>query len=320
MTRKNVNLALCFELPSMEMVDSKYTPPVWLPMIPAGQFTGRDGRSWSNNTPEAFIAQTQLPVPFDIEHATELLAPQGHPAPAQGWIEELQIRDGQIFGRIEWNEDGCEVLCEKKYRWYSPAFRYDQNGSVTALSSAGLTNKPNLYTPALNSEGSTVLLPEKVAQALGLQTTASDDDAVSAIAALKTAEQVALNRQQAPDPTKFITVETHQLALNRAESAEQQLKTREEADVSALVESAITDGKIAPANKAMYLALCRTEEGRTQFKSFVATAPKIVAQDPSHQAKPGEKGALSDDELALCRQMAVSPEEFLAAKATNSKE
>lgn len=320
MNRKNVNLALCFEMPSMEMVDSTYTPPAWLPMIPAGQFSGRDGRTWANNNPDAFIALTELPVPFDIEHATELLGPLGHPAPARGWIVALENRDGTIFGQIDWNEEGQEALAKKEYRYYSPAFRYDQNGNVTSLSSSGLTNKPNLYTPALNSEGSTVPLPEKVALALGLQITASDDDAVSAITALKAAEQIALNRQQAPDPTRFIPVETHKLALNRAESAEQQLKKREEADISSLVEAAIDDGKIAPANKDMYLALCRTEEGRSQFKSFVATAPKIIAQDPTHQTKPGDKGVLSDDELALCRQMNVSPEEFLAAKETNSKE
>lgn len=320
MSRKNVNLALCFEMPSMEMVDSKYTPPTWLPMIPAGQFTGRDGRSWSNNTPEAFIAQTTLPVPFDIEHATELLAPQGFPAPAQGWIEELQIRDGQIFGRIEWNEDGCEVLCEKKYRWYSPAFRYDQNGNITALSSSGLTNKPNLYVPALNSEESTVPLPEKIAQALGLQSTASDDDAVSAISALKTAEQVALNRSQSPDPTKFIPIETHTLALNRAESAEGKLAEKEKTEVESLVDQAVADGKVAPANKGMYLALCRTQEGRDQFKAFVSSAPKIVTDEETNHQKPASGEKLSADEVALCRQMNVSPEEFLAAKAKNTKE
>lgn len=320
MSRKNVNLALCFEMPSMEMVDSTYTPPTWLPMIPAGQFTGRDGRSWINDNPDQFIAQTELPVAFDLEHATELLAPQGFPAPAQGWIHELQNRDGQIFGRVEWNEDGCEVLCGKKYRWYSPAFRYDRNGKITGLSSSGLTNKPNLYVPALNSEESTVPLPEKVAQALGLQSTASDDDAVSAISALKTAEQVALNRSQSPDLTKFIPIETHTLALNRAEAAEGKLAEKEKAEVELLVGQAVSDGKVAPKDKCMYLGLCRTQEGRDQFKAFVSSAPKIVTDEETNHQKPVTGEKLSADELALCRQMNVLPEAFLAAKAENSKE
>jgi hypothetical protein len=44
-------LALCFQLP--DLADDAL--PEWLPMIPAGTFTGRDGRSWVNNQPEAVI-------------------------------------------------------------------------------------------------------------------------------------------------------------------------------------------------------------------------------------------------------------------------
>jgi phage I-like protein len=320
MTRKDINLALCFELPSLDQQAQDYVAPEWLPMIPAGAFSGRDGRSWVNADPAAIIARSQLPIPFDVEHSTELLGPQGLAAPARGWIVELADRSGEVYARVEWNEEGLEILAKKEYRFYSPAFSFDRSGNVMAMASAGLTNKPNLYTPALNSEESTVPLPEKIAQALGLQSTASDDDAVSAISALKTAEQVALNRSQSPDPTKFIPIETHTLALNRAESAEGKLAEKENTEVESLVDKAVADGKVAPANKGMYLALCRTQEGRDQFKAFVSSAPKIVTAEETNHQKPATGEKLSSDELALCRQMNVSPEDFLAAKAKNSKE
>ena len=47
-------LALCFQLP--DLTDDAL--PEWLPMIPAGTFAGRDGRSWVNNQPEAVISAT----------------------------------------------------------------------------------------------------------------------------------------------------------------------------------------------------------------------------------------------------------------------
>lgn len=100
--------------------------------------------------------------------------------------------------------------------------------------------------------------------------TASVDDAVSAIQTIKNSEQTALNRAQNPDLSKFIPQETYQPAmLNRAQTAEDRLKTLDEKTATALVDDAVTAGKVAPANRDMYLALCRSEEGRQQFAEFV---------------------------------------------------
>ncbi|WP_220427604.1 phage protease, partial [Klebsiella pneumoniae] len=104
-------------------------------------------------------------------------------------------------------------------------------------------------------------LPVQIATALGLAETASVDDAVSAIQTIKNSEQTALNRAQNPDLSKFIPQETYQLALNRAQTAEERLKTLDEKTATALVDDAVTAGKVAPANRDMYLALCRTEDG-----------------------------------------------------------
>ncbi|EOY8738006.1 phage protease, partial [Klebsiella michiganensis] len=75
-------LALCFELPDLS--DASTPLPEWLPMIPAGTFTGRDGRTWVNDNPQAIIATSfRYPtLPFDAEHSTELLGPKGEEAPA----------------------------------------------------------------------------------------------------------------------------------------------------------------------------------------------------------------------------------------------
>lgn len=165
-------------------------------------------------------------------------------------------------------------------------------------------------------------LPELIAAALGLGADATVESGVTAIQSLKTAEQVALNRAQNPDLTSWVPKETHQLALNRAETAETALKERAEKDAEGLVDAAIAAGKIAPANRDMYLATCRTEEGRKQFGAFTEAAPVIVNTDPEKKKAPGQKDkqALTETEVAMCRSMGISEAEFLAAKPNATEE
>lgn len=308
-------LALCFELPDLS--DASTPLPEWLPMIPAGTFTGRDGRTWINDNPAAVIAASfsHPKLPVDIEHATELLGPKGEEAPAYAWIDAMRVNaDGSIEAHVEWTPDGEARVRGKKYLYYSPAFRYLATGQVTLLSSVGLTNKPNLYLPALNSEN-TMTVPLQIVTALGLAAAASVDEAVAAIQTIKNSEQTALNRAQNPDLSKFIPLETHQLALNRAQTAEDRLKTLDEKTATALVDDAVTAGKVAPANRDMYLALCRTEDGRQKFEAFVKTAQPLVNLDPTKgKENNNQQTSLTETELAMCRSMGISQEEFLAAK------
>ena len=64
----------------------------------------------------------------------------------------------------------------------------------------------------------------------------------------------------------------------------------------------------------MYLALCRSEEGRKQFGEFVKTAPALVNTEQSQGQDNKDKTKLSDEELAMCRAMGITEAEFLAAK------
>ncbi|HFS8942363.1 TPA: phage protease [Enterobacter roggenkampii] len=308
-------LALCFELPDLE--DASQPLPEWLPMIPAGIFTGRDGRSWINNNPDAVVsASFRYPkLPFDAEHSTELLGPKGEEAPAYAWIDALRVNaDGSIDGHIEWTPDGEVLVRGKKYRYYSPAFFNTADAQVTRLSSAGLTNKPNLFLPALNSENHEMTVPVQIVTVLGLAATASVEDVVKGIQQIKDRETVALNRAENPDLSKFIPVETHQLALNRAETAEGRLKVLDDKTATDMVDGAVTAGKVAPANRDMYLALCRTEDGRKQFNEFVKTAPVLVNADPTKGKENKGQAELTETELAMCRSMGLSKEEFIAAK------
>jgi phage I-like protein len=73
--------------------------------LPAGRFYGRDGRGPYElvdaaaviEAPRRYAGMTKMPVDFD--HALDLAAPKGLPAPAAGWIKGLQARRGGIWRR-----------------------------------------------------------------------------------------------------------------------------------------------------------------------------------------------------------------------------
>lgn len=318
---QTVFTALCFQMPALASSDdSQVADELWLPMIPAGTFTGKDGRTWVNNKPDVVVAALTQKIPFDIEHATHIHGPAGNPAPASGWIVALKSDNGQILGRVEFNDKGKALIQGKEYAFYSPAFSFDQHGHVLAMRSAGLTNEPNLDLPSLNrKEDNKMPIPKILAAALSLNETASEDDAVAAVQALKSSEQTALNRAKQPDLTQFIPIATHNVALNRATTAEAALKVIQDKEIEGIVDAAIADGKVAPANKDMFVAMCRAEGGREQFTQFVESAPKIVSTTPTKTPHSQQGQQLEEHEIAMCRKLHISEEDFLKSKTALNK-
>jgi phage I-like protein len=321
-------LALNFELPAASSVNEL---PEWLLLVPAGHIQGRDGREWFSDSPDQVIAYNRSldrDIVFDFEHSTALKAPQGEPAPASGWIKaaELEVRDGAIWGRVDWNEAGRTALNKEDYRYYSTAFLYDAEGRVTGLHHVALTNRHNLFElPALNSElthpsekDSSMKIALAIAVALGLNAeTATETDVVTAIGTLKTQnEQLALNREQ-PNPEKFVPVATHELALNRANEAEGKLATAAKAqltaDSEALVDKAIkVDKKIHPADRDHYLALCAEEGGLERAKGIFERLHAVLPGESGLDGKQAGKDnvALNSEQQVMADAFGNSPEEL----------
>src|SRR5205814_1362938 len=125
--------------------------------IPAGTFFGRDGRGpYQFDDPAGVIAATRAlqmaaGLPIDYDHATDFGAPAGHAAPAAGWIRELAVRDGALWGRVEWTDRAAAAIRAREYRYVSPVFQFTpEGGRVTRLLRAGLTNNPNLHLTAIS--------------------------------------------------------------------------------------------------------------------------------------------------------------------------
>jgi phage I-like protein len=149
------------------------TDSQWIMLVPAGNINGADGRVFINDAPEAVVrefAKFGRSAPVDINHSQFIKAPNGEPSPAVGWIEELQVREGAIWGRIEWNAAGKAALENRSYRYISPALRQDGAGRVIAILGAGVVNRPNFQMPALAAEQPLTAAPLKIEHRDGLST------------------------------------------------------------------------------------------------------------------------------------------------------
>ncbi len=329
--KTNAHLALTI---NEIQLDSNNAVPEWIELVPAGRFEGRDGRWFVNDRPEdvvAFFEKDQLDLVVDYEHASEWSPTEG--APAAGWIKELEIRDGAIWGRVEWNSRAAEMIANKEFRFISPVFWEDiGTHRVLKMVSAALTHKPNLKMAALNSsrlsppeefvspesnEGTVAMKDEQrkaLCQKLGLADEASDKSILEAVEGMQSDVAKAQNSAQTPDPKKFVPVDTFNLMKDRAEKAENATQEAFKADVEKAVNSAVEAGKIHPSSKAFYVDSCNSQEALNSFNKLIAGGAPASVTEPSglDEADPSKgKAALSQDEKAVIRQMGISKEDFL---------
>lgn len=262
--------------------------PDWIELLPAGPaINGQDGRSWTLPDPSTIVtafASRSHPLVVDWEHASEHRAPNGLDAPAAGWIDKLEVRDGAVWGRVTWTEKARAQIAAREYRFLSPVFVYEKTGArIVALTSAGLTNQPNLPLTALNREESPMPLPVALCTALSLAKDADESAALTAIAALKTDLATAQNRADTPPLEKFVPRADYDAALARAGNAEQRLSAieaeRRAAAVQTVLDRALAERKIVPATVDYYRAMCQTENGLEQFEAFLTKAPAVIGAE-----------------------------------------
>ncbi|WP_244467939.1 phage protease [Nitratireductor soli] len=180
--------------------------PEWVHLLPAGEIQTGDGRGpYRVRNPATVLSASLGPgerLPIDENHATDLAAPRGEPAPARGWIVELQSRDDGVWGRVEWTASGRRLVVGRAYRGLSPVIRHLKNGEVTAILRASLVNRPNLRgLTALHQEGQDMTLIEKLLKALGLDANTGEDQLVAHVTAMhaeKAASATALQAAMSP--------------------------------------------------------------------------------------------------------------------------
>lgn len=177
----NVVLALC----ALDL-DVADTAAQWVHLLPSGEIRTQDGRGpyrvadWHKLVSTSLTAGDRLIL--DENHSTDLAAPKGLPAPAAGWIVELQHRVDGLWGRVDWTAAGAEV--RKGYRGISPALLIDKAGNVLRLLRASLVNLPNLKGLAALHQEQNMDLLKKLAAKLGLAEGTSEEAVLAAVETL----------------------------------------------------------------------------------------------------------------------------------------
>ncbi|OPY15619.1 MAG: Mu-like prophage I protein [Syntrophus sp. PtaB.Bin001] len=303
------------------------TVPEWIQLLPAGtEVKGRDGRTWINDRPDVIIAAFAAEgkdLPIDWEHASELKAPNGDQAPAAGWMKEMELREGAPWVRVEWTARAVEQIRNREYRYISPVFVYEKESlRIVRITSAGLTNQPNLHLAALNNEQTNHDRKEKepmeLAQllaALGLPATATFAEALNSINTMKQEHATALNRADNPPLDKFVPRADYDKAVERATNAEQALNDRKAVDletaINAEIDAALKAGKITPATVDYHKAQCKQEGGLERFKQYVAAAPVIGGDTNLDGKDPNNKDkALNAEEKDVIAKMGISEDEY----------
>jgi hypothetical protein len=127
-------------------------PHTWHPIMPVGTWrhprhgmvtiTDEDVREAAQHFAAQIIGQ-QVPVDQAEGHSQERDG-------AFGWLEEVEVRDGGLYGKMTWTSKGLEVIADKRFKYMSPVIHTRdlpftaQDGTkvpnvVTAVS---LTNHP----------------------------------------------------------------------------------------------------------------------------------------------------------------------------------
>ena len=321
-------------------------PPEWIALLPAGVFNGRDGRGpYRLADPAGVIAATQglgmrAGIPIDYDHATDLAAPEGRPAPAAGWIRELAAREGAIWGRVEWTPHGAAAVTSHEYRYISPVFEHGRDGEVVRLLRAALTNNPNLYLTAICSstaqpsesgdeDASAAAMRElatELCAMLGLEETSTPDEIVEAVRAIaigRTAEVAA--HSSGADPARFVPVAHFQQTVSEL-NALRAARARERAEHT--VAEAMRAGKLVPAQREWAIAYGVADfEG---LENFVARQPAIAlgesqlagaprgSEPGAREALAGGNPAMNRAELEVCTILGVAAEDFLMRKGAQS--
>lgn len=326
--------------------------PERIQLLPPGTFSGRDGRGpYRVDNPEAVITATReyfgnADIPLDYNHQTEFVSQNGKPAPAAGWIKELEPRPDGIWARVEWTEPGARAVAAKEFRYVSPVFFHKPDGRVLVIRSAALTNLPNLDLKALSSAQAdasantrkeyTMDFKKAVAQSLGLSPDASEAEIIAAAQSqrdavaqagkalnaseglaglIRAAHEAAAKAERAdnPDPAKYVPMSMHE-SVSRELAA---LKAEQvKAGAESLVRAAQSAGKLTPAMTDWGMSYAA--ENPTGFKAWMETAPDLRpggGKDSGTSAAPPDNAgsALNAEEKAVCAAFGLSEDEFQKA-------
>lgn len=342
------NAALCTAL---NIADG--APPTRIQFFPIGQTKTHNGvppKIVVADKPHAqrVIDATRLALGtsdlmIDYDHQAPATIKHGVRAAAAGWVNpaSLIVEDDGIWGDVEWNAAAASQIAAREYRYISPYFLHLPDGTVLSIINAALVNMPNLPLAAVasalpNQKDEDQMDLKAIATALGLPEAADQSAILAAIATAKTkadalgatasalgvtlgddvsvvATAAASALAAKPDPAKFVPLSDLQAVTAQMTAMQASLDGIEDGRREALVDKAIADKLLLPAQKAWASALAKSDEAA--FATYLAGANPINLAASAITAKgaAGDDG-LTESELATASGWGHSPEDYLKSR------
>jgi phage I-like protein len=299
--------------------------PTAIRILPAGEFAAVDGRpgkdaaggTWKLTAELAKkviaqVAAQRTDVLVDYEHQSLRAKDNGKPVIAAAWLKALEWRDGPADAGgglwatdVTWTAAARAALEAGEYRYLSPVFAYDDDGRVTALVSVALTNTPALDTldPLVSRAALSLLTGDRESdvdkdQQIAALTT-ERDAAKTSVAAL-TAERDGLKNTVAA-----LTAERDGL-----KAAADQVKADAEKKAHAdLLQAALTDGRLTPAQKPW-----AEKQSLAALTEFLDASKPLADLTKRQSHDQTQANGLTAEEVAMCTRMGVTTEAFIKAK------
>ena len=290
-------------------------PLEWIHVMPMGHWA--QFRGWGSEA--GYIEYME---PFDItpEHIQEMMAnfqryqPLQVPAyyehsdlffadtKAAGWITAVEARADGLWAKINWTPAALKMIQDQEYKYISPSWMMNYTDAQAGqkvgarLLSIGLTNDPFFETglqQQIAAKEREMDELKQIAVALGLAETATLDEILAAIKALKDdaegeSETAAQSRAiverlraelKLPSTAKaeeyVAAVKARETDQSTLAAQVQELRTAAAKDkAERLVDAAMAAGKIAAANKPWAVEFATKDaDGFTQW---AASAPTVV--------------------------------------------
>lgn len=339
----------------------------WCQLLPTGRFNSIDGRpfdvpgrQWILNKDiadrliqRAKNAANELVI--DYEHQTLNKEENGQPAPAAGWIKDMEWREGSgLWIKPEWTPRALEFIRNKEYRYLSAVFPYEETtGMPLYIHSAALTNRAGVdgmqalealsahvlstkpftqkqENPAMNEAMRKLLAKLGIELKEGEQMTeAQEAAALSAVdkALAAVGENDGLKSQIAAlsasdnlyDPAKHVPLEAFQELQKTVATLSAKSESNE---LDSVIAGAKKDGRLLPAMEGWARELGKKDMAAlTAFLDKAQPMAALTSMQTQTAEMPEDKtgvAVLSADEKEAAKLLGKSEAEFLKIKTAQA--
>jgi phage I-like protein len=280
-------------------------------------------------------SNTNGELQIDYHHNSDV-PKDNSPAPAAGWWNLEAREDGLWAVNVRWTPTADQMLRDKEFKYFSPSFYTDDGGFIRRVAKLALTNDPAtvgqepLIASATGVQGDP--MREKLIKQLGLADDATDEQIEAALLDVQARagqfEQAqsllaeagitaTVGSDEAAGQAMAAAVNAQSAArLAELEAENAELRTGQTAaNAEALVETALSEGKILASAKAYWLEQA-TKNPKAAKAHFASLKPGATL--PTEAARGGQKhlasNGLTETERQVIAQTGTSPEAFLATK------